>query len=335
MKHEASFWKPLDGKKVQCNLCVHSCKINENGFGICGVRQNIDGKLFTLIYGSCSSMAVDPIEKKPLYHFHPGTSVFSLGTIGCNLKCRHCQNNSISTAGVDFPHMKEFTPEQTVELIQEKRCQGIAWTYNEPTIWHEFAYDTSKLVKRHGLYTVYVSNGFIQEDPLREISPYLDAINVDVKAFTDNFYKKVCKARLEPVLRTCELVKELGIHLEVTYLVIPTYNDSTDEITRFCNWVVETLGKDVPVHFSRFHPDYMMTDVPITPIETLQMAYNIAKKTGVLYPYIGNVPYGSYENTICPTCGNLCIERYGYSVDQSGMKNGKCVNCDAKINLVL
>ena len=334
MKHEASFSKPLDAKKVQCNLCAHRCIINENDFGICGVRQNIDGRLFTMIYGSCSSMAVDPIEKKPLYHFHPGTNVFSLGSIGCNFKCRHCQNSSISTAGLDFSHMREVTPEQTVELILEKRCQGIAFTYNEPTIWHEFAYDTSKLAKKHGLYTVYVSNGYIQEEPLTELSPFLDAINVDIKAFTDDFYKKVCKARLKPVLNTCKLVKELGIHLEVTYLVMPTYNDSEGEVNMFCNWVVETLGKDVPVHFSRFHPDYMMTDVPITPIETLKTAYDSAKKTGILYPYIGNVPHGNYENTICPTCGNICIERSGYSVDQSGVKNGKCVKCNAEINLV-
>lgn len=327
MKREASFWKKIKDNRVQCNLCNQSCKIADGKQGICSVRRNVNGKLFTLIYGSVSSMAADPIEKKPLYHFHPGTYAFSIGTVGCNFKCTHCQNFAISTADSSASCMKDIGPEQVVELTKRYECQGVAYTYNEPTIWHEFAYDSAKLVKKAGFYTTYVSNGYIKESPLKELSPYLDAINIDVKAFSEDFYRKVCKARLEPVLRTCELTKELGIHMELTYLVIPGYNDSLDEIKKFCKWVVEKLGKDTPVHFSRFHPDNNMIEVPATPMETLLKIYYAAKEMGVLFPYIGNVAHGHYENTVCPKCGNVCIERVGYSVNLKDFVDRKCSKC--------
>lgn len=334
MKREASFWKKIKGNYVQCNLCHHSCKISDGKHGICGVRKNENGKLFTLIYGSVSSMAADPIEKKPLYHFYPGTNAFSMGTVGCNFKCTHCQNFTISTADPSFLYMREISPEQVVELTRRYGCQGVAYTYNEPTIWHEFAYDSAKLVKKAGLYTVYVSNGYIQEEPLKELSPYLDAINIDVKAFTEDFYKKVCKARLEPVLKTCELTKELGIHTELTYLVIPGYNDSLDEVKKFCSWIVEKLGNTIPVHFSRFHPDNEMVDIPMTPLETLLKIYDVAREVGILFPYVGNVAHGHYENTICPKCGNVCIERIGYSINPKGFIDGKCRKCGYTLHVI-
>ena len=334
MKKEAKFYKSLKNKMVQCSLCHHGCKIGNSQIGVCGVRKNENGKLHTLIYGSCSSIAVDPIEKKPLYHFYPGSSALSFGTVGCNFKCLHCQNASISRAKPDFCYMKEINPEEVVELAEKSKCRGIAWTYNEPTIWHEFTFDSSKLAKKKNLYIVYVSNGYIQEDPLKEISPYLDAINVDVKAFTEDFYKKVCKARLQPVLDTCVLVKELDIHLEVTYLIIPGYNDSVDEIKQFCSWIVEKLGVDTPVHFSRFHPDFEMTNIPRTPMETMIKAYNIARDSGLHYTYLGNIPPGEYENTVCPRCKNICIERHGFSVNLAGIKNGKCAKCGNSISVV-
>ena len=334
MKREAMFWNSLDGSKVQCNLCPHHCKIEDQKTGICGVRKNENGTLNSLIYGLCSSMAADPVEKKPLYHFHPGSNAFSIGTVGCNFSCLHCQNYSISTAGPDFSYMREITSKDVVNLSKQYGCDGVAYTYNEPSIWYEFTLDSAKLAKENGLYTAYVTNGYISAEPLREISSVLDAMNIDVKAFSDDFYRKVCKARLQPVLDTCILAKDLGIHLELTYLVIPAYNDSDKEIKSFCKWAVEKLGANVPVHFSRFHPDHNMQDVPRTPMETMMKVYDIAKESGVLYPYLGNVSHGDYENTSCPKCGSLCVERKGYSVSLNGMDNNKCKKCGNTISLV-
>jgi len=334
MKKEAKFWKSIDGNKIECSLCHQNCTIKNNQHGVCGVRKNEEGKLYTMIYGASSSIAVDPIEKKPLYHFHPCSNALSLGAVGCNFKCMHCQNSSISRATPDFPYMQEVKPEQVVNLAKKRGCEGIAWTYNEPTIWHEFTYDASKLAKKEGLYTVYVSNGYINEEPFREISQYLDAINVDIKAFTDDFYKKICKSHLMPVLETCVLAMELNVHLEVTYLIIPGYNDSPNEIKKFCDWVVEKLDRNVPVHFSRFHPDYEMLNVPSTPIDTMLNAYKIAHDLGILYPYLGNVTHGEYENTICPKCGNICINRHNYSVNLDGLKNDRCIRCGSIIPIV-
>ena len=335
MKKEASFWKKIKGKTVQCNLCPHKCRISEGKKGICGVRINNDGVLFSLIYGSASSLTADPIEKKPLYHFYPGSYAFSMGSVGCNFKCAHCQNYTISTAEASFAYLKEISPEQVVSSAIEHGCQGVSYTYNEPTIWHEFSLDSARMVKKEGLYTCYVTNGFISEDPLREISKYLDAMNIDVKAFSDDFYKKICKARLQPIIDTCELAKELGIHIELTYLVIPTFNDSVSEIKDFCNWVVDKLGSTTPVHFSRFHPDYKMHDVPVTPMQTLLEAYKIAKKTGILFPYLGNVSNGDYENTVCPKCGSLLIERRGFSINYKALSINKCITCGSNIDIVV
>ena len=222
-----------------------------------------------------------------------------------------------------------------MELAKEYSCQGVSYTYNEPTIWHEFCFDSAKLAKKAGLYTCYVTNGYITEKALRELSSCLDAMNIDVKAFTDGFYKKICKARLEPVLKTCELAKDLGIHVELTYLVIPTYNDSLNEIKAFCKWVVEKLDKNVPIHFSRFHPDYNMIDIPMTPMETLVKIYQTAKETGILYVFLGNVIHGNYENTTCPKCGNYVIKRAGYTINLDGFKEGKCIKCGYTLPIMI
>jgi pyruvate formate lyase activating enzyme len=328
MRKQAKFWKSIDNKNVQCQLCPHNCKINENKRGICGVRENRSGVLYSLIYGLCSSVHEDPIEKKPLYHFYPSSTVLSLGSVGCNFNCDHCQNHEISRAKPEDIHLREISPDLAVELAKKHGCRGIAWTYNEPSIWHEYSYDTAKLAKKNKLYTVYVSNGYINEEPLKEISSYLDAINIDVKAFNDNFYKKICKAGLEPVINICELAKNFGIHVEITYLVIPEKNDSVLEIEKFCTWVVEKLGKDTPLHFSRFHPDYKMNNVQPTPLEALIRIYDQAKNLGILYPYIGNVPHGEYEATKCPSCGNIIIERYGFASNIVGLNDGKCNVCN-------
>lgn len=334
MKKEAMFWEPRKDGAVQCFLCPHNCKIPGNKVGFCGVRKNEGGKLYSLIYGSCSGVADDPIEKKPLNHFYPGSIVLSLGSIGCNFRCIHCQNYHISTARPGDSAIDEISPERAVDLAKSHGCKGIAWTYNEPTIWYEYTFDSAKLAKKAGLYTVYVTNGYINEEPLRTISPYLDAMNVDVKAFNEGFYKKICKARLEPVLHTCEVAKAVGIHVEVTYLVIPEMNDSFDEIKKFCGWVVESLGVETPVYFSRFHPYYKMKDVSATPLETLLAVYDIAKDAGILYTYLGNVPHAEYENTICPSCKNVLVERHGFTAAITGLENGRCRQCGASIPIV-
>ena len=331
MKKEAKFWEKLSDDTVQCTLCSHNCKLKDEQLGICRVRKNQNGELFTLIYGSCSSIAADPIEKKPLYHFHPGSSALSLGTVGCNFKCMHCQNFDISTANPNFHSIKELSAEDTIELAHQYGCQGIAYTYNEPTIWHEFTFDSAKLAKENNLYTVYVTNGYISKKPLEEISNFLDAMNIDVKAFSDGFYKKVCKASLKPVLDTCILAKKLGIHIELTYLVIPTYNDSAKEVEDFCRWVVKNLGKDTPVHFSCFHPDYNLRDVPRTSMQKMLQVYDISKKSGLLYTYLGNVPNGDYENTICPCCGEVIIERKGFFIKNNALDKGKCAKCGQEL----
>jgi len=334
MKKIASFWNKIKEKKVQCKLCPHNCIISDGKVGICGVRKNENGILYSMIYGLASSLAADPIEKKPLFHFYPGSYAFSMGTVGCNFKCIHCQNYSISTADPSFAHMNEITSEQVVKNARQYSCQGVSYTYNEPTIWHEFSFESARIVKKEGLYTCYVTNGYINEDPLKEISKYLDAMNIDVKSFSNDFYKKICKAKLQPVLNTCELAKELGIHIELTYLVIPTYNDSISEIEKFCNWIVEKLGNSVPVHFSRFHPDYNLQDIPRTSMQTLLNIYETAKNLGILYPYLGNVSHGEYENTFCPKCGNLIIERNGYIINFQGLVNNKCNQCRHTIDIV-
>ncbi len=331
MKKEASFWKPLKNQTVQCFLCPHHCVIAPGKNGICGVRTNENGTLFSLIYQACSSIAADPIEKKPLYHFHPGSLVLSLGSVGCTFRCDHCQNYQISMARPEEQMLRELPAEQLRMVASKQGCEGVAWTYNEPTIWHEYTREAAQKVKDAGLYTVYVTNGYIEEEPLKDIAPYLDAMNIDVKAFREEFYKKTCKARLAPVLQTCERAKKLGIHLEITYLVIPGHNDASDEMKEFCHWVAEKLGVDTPVHFSRFHPDYSMTDVPMTPLSTLLTCHSMAKDAGIQYVYLGNIGHGDYDNTYCPSCKNLLVERYGFSAHIKGLAQGTCSRCGASI----
>jgi len=327
----AMFWHELGEGKVECELCPHRCKLTEGKRGICGVRENIGGKLNTLIYGLGSSAHDDPIEKKPLYNFYPGTTVMSFGTVGCNFRCMHCQNYHISQRKPEEMPLESYTVNDVLKLTTRYNCSGVAWTYNEPTIWYEFTLDGCRAVKDQGLYTVYVTNGYINEEPLRKIAPYLDAMNIDVKAGTDEFYKTVCKGERKYVLETCELALKLGIHIELTYLVIPGFNDTEEEIKQFADWVVNSLSPEVPVHYSRFHPDYKLTDQDATPIETLEMAYNITKKAGCEYIYVGNVFHGDHENTYCPKCNSLLIERVGYSTKVVGLKGPTCKKCGRKV----
>jgi pyruvate formate lyase activating enzyme len=332
--HEARFYSK-EGDRVRCSLCPHSCLIADGKRGLCSVRENRGGKLYALTYGLASSIHPDPIEKKPLYHFLPGSTSLSFGSVGCNLFCMHCQNFEISRARVDDVDLLEVSPEEVVRTAKSAHAKSISWTYNEPTIWHEFTTVSSKAAHEAGLKTTYVTNGYIQEEPLRELKGLIDAMNVDVKSFREEFYKAICGGRLAPVLRACELSVELGIHIELTYLIIPEHNDSEKEIGDFCRWVADKLRKDIPVHFSAFHPDYKLTSVPSTPSRTLSKAFEIAKNTGLEFVYLGNVFAGDRDDTYCPKCGARVIDRDGFWVRSMNLNGDKCGKCGSPLNLIV
>ncbi len=284
---EAMFYRKLKDKKVKCILCPRYCIISENKTGFCGVRKNVAGILQSLVYSKPCTINIDPLTKKPLYHFRPGTRCLSLGTVGCNLDCSYCQNSDISHPSGIFG--EDLFPERVIELCKRYGSPGIAYTYNEPTIWIEYALDTMKLARKAGLYNVWVSNGYTNPEPAKEISKYLDAINVDVKGDTP-FYSKLCGIPDEdPIKRSLLIYKKAGVHIEVTNLMIPGFNDKPEQVDKLVSWVAENLGKDTPFHFSRFFPHFRMRDTPITPIETLKMAEKIAKKHGIKHVHLGNV----------------------------------------------
>ncbi len=322
---------------VVCRLCSHGCVIKSGGYGICGLRYNKDGVLYAENYGRVAVEAVDPIEKKPLYHFMPGTKVYSLGGVGCNFRCRHCQNWEISQCtAADSLH--GLSPQKAVFNAVEHRCGSIAFTYNEPALWHEFAVDIGTLAHEEGLKTIYVTNGYLTEDAVFDLKGIIDAFRVDIKAFDDGFYRKVCGGRLQPVLDSTAAAKDCGMHIEVVNLIIPTLNDSESEIRGLCEWVCTNIGENTPIHFTRFHPDYELTSLPATPPGTLEKAYSIAKDAGLRYPYLGNVAGHAGSDTFCPECGTLLIKRDGYRQSGVGLvKDGnvdKCVNCGEVIPIV-
>lgn len=333
-RHEAEFWAAEAGK-VRCGLCPHSCLISEGKRGLCGVREARGGRLYSLIYGLASSIHPDPIEKKPLFHFLPGSTSISFGSVGCNLFCKHCQNFSISRARFGEFDLTDITPEEVVGYASSTGSRSVSWTYNEPGIWHEFTSEASKAAHAAGYKTVYVTNGFIQESPLRELKGVIDAMNIDVKGFTEQFYHDVCGGRLAPVLRACEVAVELGIHVELTYLIIPGHNDSQTELGEFSKWVVDSLGTNVPVHFSAFHPDYKLTSVPPTPQRTMAAAYELAKSAGLEFVYLGNIYAGERDDTFCSKCNARVIVREGFHVHSTNLKGNRCGNCGADLNLIV
>ncbi len=334
MLKEGVLFDQLADNKARCNICEHRCRIREGRLGFCGTRKNINGKIHTIIYNTVSSEAVDPIEKKPLYHFLPDTLSYSLGSIGCNFQCEHCQNWSISQITLGQAYTKEITPQEAVRYALAAGCRSISWTYNEPAIWHEYTYDSAVLAKKAGLKTVYVTNGYITPEALRRIAPYLDAYRVDIKSFSEEFYREICSARLASVLASTKLAKDLGMHIEVVTLIIAGRNDSPGEITQLVKWVHDNLGVDTPVHFTRFHPMYKMETEAATPIRTLEMAYDIAKKEGMRFVYLGNVPGHKYENTYCPECNALLIDRTGFTIRGYNIKDSKCPKCGEKIPII-
>ncbi len=323
----------LGDQKVQCNLCHHRCVLKSGNYGICGVRQNIGGTLFSLVYDKIVLGHVDPIEKKPLFHFYPGSGAYSIGTVGCNFGCRHCQNFDIS----QLPREEKghitgnaANPEEIVSDAISSGCTSIAYTYTEPTVFFELCFDTAVLAHTRGIKNVFVSNGYMTPEALKMISPYLDGINIDIKAFTEKFYREICGARLEPVLDTIRLASDLGIWVEVTTLVIPTLNDSKAELRQIAEFI-KSVSPDIPWHISQFYPAYQLTDLPRTPTKTLNMARNIGIQAGLRYVYEGNIPGRGNENTYCPGCGMLLIERLGYSITKNRVKKGRCPSCGTAV----
>lgn len=335
---EAGLYQKLENKSVRCGLCAHRCLMVEGKRGICFVRENRGGRLYSLVYGLAIAANVDPIEKKPLFHFQPGTDSFSIATAGCNFRCFYCQNWQISqiTKGPGGQIIGEkLPPREIVKKALETDCASIAYTYTEPTIFFEYAQDTAKLAKRQGLTNVFVTNGYQTPEVVKEMAKFVDAANVDLKSFSDTFYQKVCGARLAPVLEGIKNIHQAGIHLEITTLIVPEQNDSDKEITQIGQFIAK-IDKNIPWHISRFHPDYKMTDAYPTPLETLENAYEIGKKAGLKYVYLGNVITETGENTYCPKCGNLAIKRLGYETEILAVtKAGKCQKCgeDLKIRM--
>ncbi len=313
-------------KKVQCELCPRRCILGPGQRGECRARENIDGELVSLVYGNPCAVHIDPIEKKPLFHVLPGSSIFSIATAGCNLHCRFCQNWEISQRTPEETDNYDLPPDRVVAEARQNNCRSIAYTYSEPIIFYEYMYDTSERAHQQGMKNIMVTAGYINEGPLRELCPVIDAANVDLKGDRE-YYRKVCRGTLPPVLRTLEVMKELGVWVEITNLIVPTLNDSPEQIKWLVGWIYDHLGADVPLHFSRFHPMYKLRNLPPTPVETLKLARKIALDKGLHFVYTGNVPGLPGENTFCPNCGKKVIGRVGYRILENNLKNGRCGSC--------
>lgn len=329
----AMLYEHLPGEKVRCELCAHRCVIFPGRAGICRVRENIGGDLFTHTYGRVVARDVDPIEKKPLNHFHPGSTAYSIATVGCNFHCSFCQNWAVSqvVSPAQFLMGYDMTPEEIVDAAVMHECRSLAYTYTEPTIFMEYALDTAEIAHRRGLRNIFVTNGYETPEALEALRPYLDAANVDLKSFRDADYRKVVGARLQPVLDTIQLMKRLGIWLEVTTLVVPGYNDTDDELRDIARFLARDVGKDTPWHLSRFFPAYRMADVPRTEVSRLETAREIGLEEGLEYVYVGNVRDTAWENTYCPGCDALLIERRAMSVISNRMQDGCCFRCGMEI----
>lgn len=336
---EALLYERLDDNRVQCHLCAHECRIDDGRLGVCQVRRNEGGTLHTLVYGQAISQAVDPIEKKPLFHFYPGSLSYSIATVGCNLRCTFCQNADISQAPRDRGVIPETNvpPEAVVRGAQRYGCLSLAYTYTEPTIYFEYAHDISRLAAEAGIANVYVTNGYMTSGMLALVTEptgprLMDAANVDLKAFRDAFYRRECGARLQPVLDSLVYMKRHGVWLEVTTLIIPGRNDSDEELRDIARFIATELGADTPWHVSRFHPTYRLTDAPPTPAATTRRARGIGLEEGLLYVYEGNVPLSDGEDTRCPTCGRTAIQRRGFSVIRNDASGGACRHCGGAIH---
>ncbi len=329
---EALLYDKLDDKSVKCNVCNHFCVIKDGKRGICKVRENRDGRLMSLVYPKIIANSIDPIEKKPLFHLKPGSYSYSIATVGCNFKCSFCQNSNIAQMPAENKGMiqgSDILPETIVKEAVKSGCKSISYTYTEPTIFCELALETAILAREQGLLNIFVTNGFMSTQLLEIFAPYLDAANVDLKAFNNKFYQKYCGARIEPVKENIKKMIELGILVEITTLLIPGLNDDPDDIKAMAKFIANDVGVETPWHISRFHPCYKMTDRPVTPLADLERVYNAGKTAGLKYVYIGNVPGQSWENTYCHSCEELLIERYAYNIKNHMEHKGKCPECGA------
>ena len=332
--HEALLSEKLSDSIVRCNICQWRCILHPGKTGVCGMYQNLRGVLFNLNYALTSSMAVDPIEKKPLFHFHPGTQVFSLGGWGCNFHCQDCQNWEIAMVKDTSKGSEEVPPEKAIALAKHYKCAGIAWTYNEPSMWFEYTLDCAKLAKQSKLYTVYVTNGYLSPEALDTIGPYLDAWRVDIKGYSDALYRNLAKiTKWRGILDVAQRAKtKWNMHVEVVTNIIPTMNDDDEQLSGIAGWIYNKLGEQTPWHVTRFHPNYLIADLPVTPLTTLEHAYDLGRKAGLKFIYLGNVPGHFSENTVCCNCGKPVVERIGYQTRVCGLNGSRCQFCGADLN---
>jgi pyruvate formate lyase activating enzyme len=325
------YFTSLEGGEIQCELCPHRCRVAKGKRGLCRVRENLGGKYYSLVYGNPCAVHLDPIEKKPFFHVLPSTTSFSLATAGCNFQCKFCQNWEISQASPEDVYSHDVPPELMVKRAKEIGARSIAYTYVEPTIFYEYMIDICHLTKKAGLLNVTHSNGFINPAPLKNLCKVLDAANIDLKGFTENFYRELCGGELAPVLETLKTLKKEKVHLEITNLIIPTKNDEMSVLKEMCLWVKKELGADTPIHFSRFYPLYKLKTLPPTPVSTLEKSREVALSVGLEYVYVGNIPGHVGESTFCPKCKKMIIQRTGYMVGEINMKDGKCRYCGKPI----
>lgn len=327
----SAYQEKMEGNKVRCHICPHNCLVNEGGVGICKTRVNKRGILYSLAYGNPCSIGIDPIEKKPLFHFLPGERIYSLATAGCNFRCLNCQNWQISQSSPNELDHYDLPPEEVVKSAIAHNTQLIAFTYTEPTVFYEYVYDTAQIAHEEGLRTVFISNGFINKQPLLDLCSYLDAANIDLKCFDDAIYRELDGGRLQPVLDTLKTMKEKGVWLEITNLLVPGYTDNPKMIEAMCNWLIGNGFSDTPLHFSRFFPAYKLANMPPTQESILIEAKNIAEKAGIKYVYVGNIPSLHDENTYCSHCKRMIIERNGFTVERNHVQEGKCEFCKEPI----
>ena len=328
---EARFYEKLPNRKIRCNLCPRQCLIDDLERGYCGVRENQGGTYHTLVYGNPCSVHIDPIEKKPLFHFLPGSAAFSIATVGCNVLCKFCQNWEISQARPEQVPSVDMPPKRVAETAARNNCSCIAYTYTEPVVFYEYMYDTAREGRERGVKSVMISNGYIRAEPMKDLCRVLDAVKVDLKAFNERFYRELVSGELRPVLDTLVLLREQEMWTEIVYLVIPGQNDDPHELEQMCQWIVAELGAETPLHFSRFHPQYRLTNLPSTPIETLRRARQIGIDNGLRHVYTGNVPGDPGENTLCPQCHAVLIRRIGFSVVEMNLDKGACPHCGSVI----